>query len=162
MLVQPLRQFPKSHIFQPLLFQDGDQTPRGNLQGGTIFTHIINSALEEAKKVFRPEFLNRVDDIIVFHQLSREDLEKVIQFELTEVMERMKDKKMELILSEEVLTFLINKGYDPTYGARPLKRTIQRYIENVLAEDILSGKFKEGDKVKAVLKGEFIVFERVS
>ena len=118
--------------------------------------------LEEAKKVFRPEFVNRVDDIIVFHQLSREDLEKVIQFELSEVMERMKDKKMELILSPEVLNFLIGKGYDPSYGARPLKRTIQRYIENVLAEDILSGKFKEGDKVKAVLKGEFIVFEKVS
>jgi len=118
--------------------------------------------LEEAKKVFRPEFLNRVDDVIVFHQLSKEDLEKVIHFELGEVMERMKDKKMELILSSEVLNFLIDKGYDPTFGARPLKRTIQKYIENVLAEDILSGKFKEGDKLKALLKGEFIVFEKAS
>lgn len=118
--------------------------------------------LEEAKKVFRPEFLNRVDDVIVFHQLSRKDLEKVIEFELAEVLDRMKDKKMELVLSPEVLTFLIDKGYDPTFGARPLKRTIQRYVENVLAEDILGGKFKEGDKVKAILKGEMIVFEKAS
>lgn len=118
--------------------------------------------LEETKKAFRPEFLNRVDDIIVFHQLSREDLDRIIHFELTEVMDRMKDKKMELILSPEVIKFLIDKGYDPTFGARPLKRTIQKYIENVLAEEILSGKFKEGDKLKATLKGEVIVFEKAS
>ncbi len=69
---------------------------------------------------------------------------------------------MELVLSPEVIKFLIDRGYDPVFGARPLKRTIQKYIENVLAEEILSGKFKEGDKVKAVLKGEMIVFEKSS
>ncbi len=118
--------------------------------------------LEETKRVFRPEFLNRVDDIIVFHQLTREDLEKIIHFELSEVMERMKDKKMELVLSSEVIKFLIEKGYDPSFGARPLKRTIQKYVENVLAEEILSGKFKEGDKVKALLRGETATFEKAS
>ncbi|MBI4372957.1 MAG: AAA family ATPase, partial [Candidatus Omnitrophica bacterium] len=118
--------------------------------------------LEETKRVFRPEFLNRVDDIIVFHQLTREDLEKIIHFELSEVMERMKDKKMELVLSSEVIKFLIEKGYDPSFGARPLKRTIQKYVENVLAEEILSGKFKEGDKVKALLRGETVTFEKAS
>lgn len=126
------------------------------------YTAMKDKFLEEAKKVFRPEFLNRVDDVIVFHQLSRKDLEKVIEFELAEVLDRMKDKKMELVLSPEVLTFLIDKGYDPMFGARPLKRTIQRYVENILAEDILGGKFKEGDKVKAILKGEMIVFEKAS
>lgn len=118
--------------------------------------------LDEAKKVFRPEFLNRVDDIIVFHQLTRSDLEKVIEIELKEVKDRLKEQRMELVLSPEVVKFLIDKGYDPTYGARPLKRTIQRYIENVLAEDILTGKFHEGDTVKAEVRGEFIVFEKVS
>ena len=118
--------------------------------------------LEEAKKVFRPEFLNRVDDIIVFHQLTRENLELIVEFELAEVMERIKDRKMELALSPEVIKFLIDQGYDPVFGARPLKRTIQKYIENVLAEEILSGKLKEGDKVKAVLKGEAIAFEKSS
>ena len=118
--------------------------------------------VDEAKKTFRPEFLNRVDDMIVFHQLTREDLEKIIQIEFAEVTDRMKEKKMELVLTPEVINFLIEKGYDPTYGARPLKRTIQRHIENVLAEEILSGKFKEGDKIKAIVRGESVVFEKTS
>jgi len=118
--------------------------------------------LDETKKVFRPEFLNRVDDIIVFHPLSRQDLEQIIDFELREVKDRLKEKKMDLLLSPEVLKFLIDKGYDPVFGARPLKRTVQRYIENVLAEEILSGKFTEGDKIQALLRGEIIQFEKVS
>jgi ATP-dependent Clp protease ATP-binding subunit ClpC len=118
--------------------------------------------LDETKKVFRPEFLNRVDDIIVFHQLGRQDLEQIIEIELKEVKDRLKDKKMDLVLSPEVTTFLIDKGYDPVFGARPLKRTIQRFIENVLAEEILSGKFQEGDKVRAELRGELIQFEKAS
>jgi len=72
--------------------------------------------------------------MVVFHQLEREDLEKIIQIELGEVIERMKEKKMEFSLAPKLLGLLIDKGYDPTFGARPLKRTIQRYIENVLAE----------------------------
>ncbi len=118
--------------------------------------------LDETKKVFRPEFLNRVDDSIVFHPLVRRDLEQIIEFELREIKDRLKDKKIELILSEEVLKFLIDKGYDPVFGARPLKRTIQRYIENVLAEEILSGKFHEDDAIQAVLRGELIQFEKAS
>jgi ATP-dependent Clp protease ATP-binding subunit ClpC len=118
--------------------------------------------LEESKKLFRPEFLNRVDDMVVFHQLGREHLEKIINIEINEVIERMKDKKMDLVLTPEVITFLIDKGYDPSYGARPLKRTIQRFMENVLAEEILSGKFKEGDKLKAMIRGEEIIFEKSS
>ncbi len=118
--------------------------------------------LDETKRFFRPEFLNRIDDIIVFHPLSRQDLEQVIEFELKEVIDRLKDKKMELLLSPEVVKSLIDKGYDPVFGARPLKRTIQRYIENILAEEILGGKFKEGDKIQAVLRGESIQFEKVS
>ena len=118
--------------------------------------------LDEAKKTFRPEFLNRVDDMVVFHQLTRTDLEQIVQFELAEVTERMKEKKMELAVSSDVITFLVDKGYDATYGARPLKRIIQRFIENVLAEEILGGKFKDGDKVRAVVRGDSIVFEKAS
>ncbi len=118
--------------------------------------------LDETKKFFRPEFLNRVDDIIVFHPLTRQDLEQVIHFELQEVKDRLKEKKMELELSPEVLTYLIDKGYDPVFGARPLRRTVQRYVENVLAEEILGGKFVEGDKIQAVLRGETIHFEKTS
>jgi ATP-dependent Clp protease ATP-binding subunit ClpC len=118
--------------------------------------------LDETKKVFRPEFLNRVDDTIVFHPLTRQDLEQIIHIELKEVHDRLKDKKMELILSDEVLKFLIDQGYDPVFGARPLKRTIQRYIENVLAEEILGGKFEEGDKIVAEIRGERISFEKAT
>jgi len=150
-----------SNIGSEMLKKQGDLgfKPKGAEEN---YQNMKDRFLEEAKKVFRPEFLNRVDDIIVFHQLTREDLEQIVEIELTEVMERIKDRKMELVLSSEVVKFLIDRGYDPVFGARPLKRTIQKYIENVLAEEILSGKFKEGDKVKAVLKGEMVVFEKSS
>ena len=69
---------------------------------------------------------------------------------------------MELVLSQEVIKFLIDEGYDPVFGARPLKRTIQRYVENILAEEILSSKFQAGDKIKAELRGERVVFEKTS
>jgi ATP-dependent Clp protease ATP-binding subunit ClpC len=126
------------------------------------FDNLKQKLLDETKKVFRPEFLNRVDDIIVFHPLTRQDLEQIIHIELKEVMDRLKDKKIELFLTEEVLKFLIDQGYDPVFGARPLKRTIQRLIENVLAEEILSGKFEEGDKIHAELRGERISFEKAT
>lgn len=126
------------------------------------YDKIKSQLLDELKKAFRPEFLNRVDDTIVFHPLSRQDLEQIINIELKEVKDRLKEKQIDLQISAEAMKFLIDKGYDPIFGARPLKRTIQRYIENVLAEDILSGKFKEGDKVKAELHGELINFEKAS
>jgi len=126
------------------------------------FDNMKQKLLDETKKVFRPEFLNRVDDIIVFHPLTRQDLEQIIHIELKEVMDRLKDKRIELVLTEEVLKFLIDQGYDPVFGARPLKRTIQRLIENVLAEEILGGKFQEGDKIHAELRGERIAFEKAT
>ncbi len=126
------------------------------------YDNLKHKLLDETKKTFRPEFLNRIDDIVVFHPLTRQDLQQIIEIELKEVKDRLKDKKIELHLSPEVMKFLIDKGYDPVFGARPLKRTVQRYIENVLAEDILSGKFQEGDKLQAVLRGEQIQFEKIS
>ena len=124
------------------------------------YDNLKQKLLDEVKRVFRPEFLNRVDDTIVFHPLTRQDLEQIIHFELKEVQDRLKEKKMELVLSDEVLKFLIDQGYDPVFGARPLKRTIQRFVENVLAEEILGGKFEEGDKIRAEIRGERISFEK--
>lgn len=126
------------------------------------YDNLKTKLLDETKRVFRPEFLNRVDDIIVFHPLTRQDLEQIIDIELGEVKDRLKEKKMELLLSDEVLKFLIDQGYDPVFGARPLKRTIQRYIENILAEEILGGKFREGDKIRAEVRGDRIVFEKAT
>ncbi len=133
--------------------------PRGEEE---TYEAMKRKLMDEVKKVFRPEFLNRVDDLIVFHSLRREDLEQIIELELKELKARLKEKKMDFALSPEVAKFLIDKGYDSQFGARPLKRTIQKYLENVLAEDILSGKFQEGDKIRAELRGEIVTFEKSS
>lgn len=103
--------------------------------------------MEETKKVFKPEFLNRLDDIIVFHSLSKPMLSKIIDLEVTKVLERIKNKDIHVILDEAAHELLIEKGYDPTYGARPMRRTVERFLENPMAEEILRGTIKPGDTV---------------
>lgn len=100
--------------------------------------------LDEIKKTFKPEFLNRLDDIIVFKSFSKEDLQQIVNLEIAEVTERLKEREISVKLSPEAAEFFIQKGFDPMFGARPLKRTIQRFLEDPLAEEIISGKFKEG------------------
>ena len=102
--------------------------------------------MEEVKKTFKPEFLNRIDEIIVFHSLSKEDLSKIVDIEIDYVKQRLKDKGINIILTPEAKEFIIEKGFDPVYGARPLKRTIQRYIEDPLAEEIIAGRFSKKPK----------------
>ncbi|MFC1644185.1 AAA family ATPase [Candidatus Omnitrophota bacterium] len=110
--------------------------------------------LEEVKKTFKPEFLNRVDDVIVFRALNKDDLKQVVEIEVKEVYDRLEEKNIEITLDDKAKEFLIDKGFDKVFGARPLKRTIQRYLENPLAEEILSGSFMEGSKIKVTfLKG---------
>ncbi|MGB2879506.1 MAG: ATP-dependent Clp protease ATP-binding subunit [Candidatus Omnitrophota bacterium] len=104
--------------------------------------------LDEVKKTFKPEFLNRVDEVIVFRALNRADLQKVVEIEVKEVEERLKEKNIDITLDKLAKDFLITKGFDKVFGARPLKRTIQRYLENPLAEEILAGAFKDGTKIK--------------
>jgi ATP-dependent Clp protease ATP-binding subunit ClpC len=115
--------------------------------------------LEEVKRTFKPEFLNRLDDIIVFRPLTKEDLEKIVDIEIGFVCERLKEQKIELELTPEAKDFLIEKGFDPIFGARPLKRTIQRYIEDPLAQEIIAKRFKEGSRIKVLRKHEELVFE---
>jgi ATP-dependent Clp protease ATP-binding subunit ClpC len=110
------------------------------------------------KKTFRPEFLNRLDEIIVFHPLDREDLLKIIDIMLEEVEARLGERDMKLKLTSSSKDFLIEKGYDPTFGARPLQRTIRRYIENPLSSKVLMGKFKEGDTIFAKVTNEMLIF----
>jgi ATP-dependent Clp protease ATP-binding subunit ClpC len=107
--------------------------------------------LEEIKKTFKPEFLNRIDDAIVFRSLTREDLKHIVEIEVKEVQERLEEKSMRLLLDEDAKGFLIDKGFDKIFGARPLKRTIQRYLENPLAEEILSGDISEGSTIEVKL-----------
>ncbi len=109
--------------------------------------------LDEIKKTFKPEFLNRVDDVIVFRSLTDEDLKQIVSIEVKEVQERLGEKNIELVLSDEAKTYLIEKGMDKNYGARPLKRTIQRYLENPLAEEIISGDITDGSRVEVSVDG---------
>ncbi|MDD5561791.1 MAG: ATP-dependent Clp protease ATP-binding subunit [Candidatus Omnitrophica bacterium] len=115
--------------------------------------------LEAVKHAFKPEFLNRIDDIIVFRQLVKEDLMRIIDIEIGYVAERLKEQNISLEVSSEAKEFLIEKGFDPVFGARPLKRTIQRYMEDSLAQEIISKKYKEGSSVKVTRKNEELVFE---
>ncbi len=115
--------------------------------------------LEEVKHTFKPEFLNRIDDIIVFRSLIKDDLYKIVDIELGYLFERLKEQKIGLELTQNAKDFLIEKGFDPVFGARPLKRIIQRFVEDPLAQDIISKRFGEGAVVKADRKNGELVFE---
>ena len=104
--------------------------------------------LEEAKKTFKPEFVNRLDDIIVFHQLSKIDLMTIVDLEVEKVVIRLKAKEVRIVLEAGAKEFLIEKGYDPTYGARPMRRAVERYLEDPLAEELLRGNVKANDVVQ--------------
>jgi ATP-dependent Clp protease ATP-binding subunit ClpC len=113
---------------------------------------------EGLKERFRPEFRNRIDEIIIFYPLSREEIGQIVDLQMKEVQKRLKERGKELVLTPEAKNFLIEKGYDPQFGARPLKRTIQRYIEDTLAEEILKGKFKTCHKITTKVVDDRIEF----
>ncbi len=114
--------------------------------------------LMEVKKVFRPEFINRVDEIIVFKSLGKEEMEKIVDIQIEDINERLKEKGLRLVLSPEAKELLVEQGFDPEYGARPLKRAIRRLIEDPLAEEILKGKFKESSIVYIEREGHALRF----
>ncbi len=104
--------------------------------------------MEELRNYFRPEFLNRLDEIIIFNHLGKEEIKKIVDIQINYLKERLKDKKIDIILTDSAKEFLAERGFDPSYGARPLKRTIQKYIENPLAKKILQEEVKEGETVE--------------
>jgi ATP-dependent Clp protease ATP-binding subunit ClpC len=114
--------------------------------------------LGESKRVFKPEFLNRLDDIIVFHSLTRDDLTKIVDIEVAKVHTRLKTRSITFRLTPEATAFLIEKGYDPSYGARPLRRAVERYLEDPMAEEILRGTIKNGDFVVVGEKDKALTF----
>ncbi|MGW5264525.1 AAA family ATPase, partial [Microbispora sp. NPDC004025] len=109
---------------------------------------------EELKQHFRPEFLNRVDDIVVFHQLTPKEIIQIVDLMLAQVAERLKDRDMGLEVSPAAKQVLADRGYDPVMGARPLRRTIQRELEDTLSEKILYGELRAGQVVKIDIEGE--------
>jgi ATP-dependent Clp protease ATP-binding subunit ClpC len=116
--------------------------------------------LEETKKVFRPEFLNRLDDVIVFRSLSKPDLIEILGLEVNKVMQRLKAKNIQLTLDDKAKDFLVEKGYDPAYGARPMRRAVERYLEDPLAEEILRGKFHDKGPVLVTVELEKLAFSQ--
>ena len=114
-----------------------------------------NNVMDEVKQMFKPEFLNRIDETIVFHQLTRENLKEILDILLKEINNRLSEQmQMSIRLTEKAKEFLIDKGYDKKYGARPLKRALQNEIEDKMAEQILMGNVKLGDHIKVDCKGE--------
>ena len=103
------------------------------------------------ERYFRPEFLNRLDDVIVFHGLNRENLKQIVDIELSKVRNRLRDRGLELVLSDDAKEYLISKGYNPDYGARPLRRAIENMVEDPLSESILRGEFKGFDTLTVTL-----------
>ena len=113
---------------------------------------------EALRANFKPEFLNRIDETIIFHNLTPEQIVDIVEIQIKRLAERLAENKIDLSLSESIKTLLAEKGYDANFGARPLKRAIQKYIENPLAMEILEGKIKEGTNIKADVEGDRIVF----
>jgi ATP-dependent Clp protease ATP-binding subunit ClpB len=130
---------------------------------GEIDQATQESALEELRHTFRPEFLNRIDDIIFFHSLTREHVAKIVDIQLRRLRDLLAQRELKLELREPARTWLAQAGFDPTYGARPLKRAIQRHLQNPLAKRVLAGEFLPGDTVLVEVQpsGEGLTFTRV-
>jgi ATP-dependent Clp protease ATP-binding subunit ClpB len=111
---------------------------------GTGYERMKEAVLEQMRRHFRPEFLNRVDEVIVFHALSEEHLKQIVDIQLDQLRGRLRDRHIELEVTDSAKTHLVRSGYDPNYGARPLKRVIQKEIETPLGRQILKGALKDG------------------
>jgi ATP-dependent Clp protease ATP-binding subunit ClpB len=129
-------------------------------QGSESWASIEATVTQALRAHFKPEFLNRVDDIIVFHPLGEADIEHIVDLQLARMDKLLAEKKITLEMTPEAKALLARDGYDPAFGARPLKRAIQRMVQNPLAMAVLSGQFTDGDKVRAVVKGDALAFEK--
>ncbi|MFZ4818795.1 MAG: AAA family ATPase, partial [Limisphaerales bacterium] len=116
--------------------------------------------LDEAKKFFRPEFLNRLDDIVVFRSLGKPELNTILDLEVAKVLERIRRKNVTVVLDDKAREFLIEKGFDPQYGARPMRRSIEKHLEDPLAEEILRGTLIDGQPVTVTADKEKLIFKQ--
>ncbi|MFO0211481.1 MAG: ATP-dependent chaperone ClpB, partial [Pseudanabaena sp.] len=117
--------------------------------------------MESMQASFRPEFLNRIDEIVIFHALRREQLRRIVKLQVQRLEKRLADRRMTLKLAEAALDFIAEVGYDPVYGARPLKRIIQRQLETQIAKGILRGDFSDGDTIFVDIENERLAFKRL-
>jgi len=138
----------------PLGFQkEGDSTSMEKMR---------EEVMAAVKKTFNPEFRNRVDEVVVFHPLDKTHISSIIDILIRQLNEEIVDKGFKIILSDEAKGYLIEKGYEPSYGARPLKRAIQKYISDPLSDEILKGHFKDAHAIRVTMKGNDLDFEEVT
>jgi len=116
--------------------------------------------MDVLRHTFRPEFLNRVDETVVFKSLGKEQLAQIVEIQLRDLRKRLAERKLRLEVTPEAKATLADRGYDPVFGARPLKRTIQRMIENPLAVEVLAGRFGEGDTIVVEPAGDTLGFRK--
>ncbi len=127
------------------------------------FEGMKDKILEESKRYFKPEFLNRLDDLVVFHMLEKTDLDKIVDLEIDKLVKRLREKEITIQLEASARDLLVKKGYDPSYGARPMRRAVERYLEDPLAEALLRGDVKPGDTAKVICPEgkEELIFETI-
>ncbi len=133
----------------------------GSDESKSRYEKLKDTISEEMKKFFKPEFLNRLDDTIVFAHLSKDEIRKIVDIMLGDLVKRLKEQELSLDIPDEVKDWLANKGYNSNYGARPLRRVIQKKIEDPIAEEILTAHYKHGDTIGLSLKDDMIVFSPV-
>jgi ATP-dependent Clp protease ATP-binding subunit ClpB len=128
--------------------------------GEKNYTRMKSAVMEIVQQSFRPEFINRIDDIVVFHPLGSEQIRSIVDIQLLYLRKRLQERNMDLALDDAARDLLGESGFDPVYGARPLKRAIQQQIENPLAQRILKGQFVPGDRVKVGVSGGELTFAK--
>ena len=129
-------------------------------EGTLSYEEMKSRVMSELKRSFRPEFLNRLDEVIVFHALNKKEVKKIVDMLLEEKKELLKEKEMNIEITQEARNLIAQEGYDPDFGARPLRRAIQKLIDNSLSEEILKGRFKEGEDIVIGIKNGNIVFNK--
>jgi ATP-dependent Clp protease ATP-binding subunit ClpB len=127
---------------------------------GDVSEGVRRQVTEALRQHFRPEFLNRVDEIIFFHALGIEHMKQIIDIQIHGLLKRLEDRKIHVELNDEAKRYIVSEGYDPMYGARPLKRTIQRRVLDPLAMRVLQGEFHEGDRISVDVGDNGLVFEK--
>ena len=132
------------------------------LAGEEHYDQMKSSLMDIVGQYFRPEFINRIDDLVVFNPLSRQHIRMIVDIQLGHLCERLAHRDMKIILSDDVCEKLAKAGFDPVYGARPLKRAIQQQVENPLAQEILCGNFKPGDTIEVGVGGDYLEFQRAA
>jgi ATP-dependent Clp protease ATP-binding subunit ClpC len=130
-------------------------------ENGVLDEERLKSTVQDAlKRAFRPEFLNRIDEIIVFNALTQDEIREIVKLMAKEIQGRLSEQRITLDLTDEALGWLVDEGYDPVYGARPLRRALQRYVENPLAKMLLAGELEEGDTITVGLQDGSLDFQR--